>query len=50
MDDKELEIERLRQELDDAKYINSQLEDEIRDLKNKLSEVSDAVYGIYRSI
>ena len=50
MDDKDLEIARLQEEIRKIERISDERFEKIQELERKLSEVSDAIYDIYRSI
>jgi len=50
MDNKDLEIARLQDELELEKRKNNDYLLSIQEMQRKLSDVSDAIYDVYRSI
>jgi uncharacterized coiled-coil DUF342 family protein len=50
MDDKDLEIARLQDELEQVKAVRDNYFDEIQKLRCQLFEVADDIYKIYASI
>jgi septal ring factor EnvC (AmiA/AmiB activator) len=50
MDERDLEIERLSNELEEAKKINGQLSDEGKALEAEIDRIKNTLFDIYRSI
>jgi intein/homing endonuclease len=50
MDDKDLEIARLQEQIQQIEKVSDERFEKIQELERKLSEVSDAIYDVYRSI